>query len=164
MLYPTTIYYKTWLTVLSCFFLVDFYLLSFTVAFNFKEMSRFENSFFYVVQALQLIDMIVMCFTAIRFSEVTEWTKLAIDKEEAQIIKKGGQNKKLAEKREFCENNKFITYQYLTTYFFIDLFALVPALLLEKIDIHFRLFCFFRLAKLNDILDQLERLKVWVIY
>lgn len=156
VIYPTTFYYKTWLMVLSAFYLVDFYLLSFTAAFNFTDISKFESNFFYVVQFMQMIQMGIVCFTAIRFSEVNDWTKEAIHREESDLFKKVGQIRRLQGRQEFCTNNKFITYNYMTTYFLIDLCALVPPLVFEGTNIHARLFCFFRLAKLHDIIDQLD--------
>lgn len=79
-LLPQTNHFQIWMLMKSFLYIIDMYYLVFEMAFQAHELEEHDHleqhkPFSELVNVVQIIDMILHCFTAIKQTEVTDWTR-----------------------------------------------------------------------------------------
>ena len=151
---PTTIYYRLWDIFKSVLYMTSLYTLAYDAAFFFESGIQ-TAGFEMFIDLIQICDVLLTFFTAKRVRDLSNRV-MKIKKREIQEQEAAqGINLKKAREVEWEINQKYLTIDYLITYFFLDLIAIVPFVIFifdTQMNRMFLIMRFSRLFRIKRIL------------
>jgi len=155
---PDSYKYMIWDVIKSILYMMSIYTLFFLAALGFDGRFEILQKFDFIVDCIQMLDIVLTFFTAKRVQDMKESTNEWRDKQlqAKKLVVLGTEEEKelfIHKKEGWVTEIKYLAYEYVTSFFIFDIMSVFPALISRTTNTTpvLQLFKFFRAFRLGRI-------------